>query len=123
MGTVQAAIREGGIKHLGGALVDSGIDAVFLEIENGISVTERIKTPQRTCGVKICKHLRRPYLVETQGILLDNDEGIGHEAGFLEGIVAYDGIKAVGRILPVTFIPYKRIPVKTHKRVQIAIFK
>ena len=105
---VQIAFGEQCVKHLCRAFVDSGVNAVLLQIEYGAGISQGIETAEDARAVEIGHHLSRFDLVEAQGIFLDNDECIGHQTGLFQCRILHHCINAVGCILTVDLIPYKR---------------
>ena len=88
--------------------IDSGVNAVLLQIEYGAGISQGIETAEDARAVEIGHHLSRFDLVEAQGIFLDNDECIGHQTGLFQCRILHHCINAVGCILTVGLIPYKR---------------
>ena len=109
--------------HLGLDLVHSGKGVVFLEIEKSRGATEGIEALQRGGGIEIRHYLCTTYLVEAHGILLYDDEGVGHQAGLVHPLVLDRYGKAVRRVLPVALIPHDGRKEKPCKGIQVSILQ
>ena len=120
---IDITIREGGREHLGLELVDRGESSLLFDKEQTGSATHGIKSLQDTGGVEICHHLSPLDLVITEGIFLDDNESVRHQARFFQSLVLQHHGYAVGRVLTTDLIPHHGGTIQAHKRVEVRVDK
>ena len=120
---IDIALLESGREHLRFELVDRSQGIVLFYEEQSRRPSQRIEALEGTRRIEICHHLRTLDLVEADRVLLDDDEGIRHQAGPVDILILDDHRNAVRSVLAPDLIPNDRILVEPDKGIKVVVFK